>query len=185
MITAQRAFLLLTGAAMAATATPAFAQVDPTITLNILRECAKIDDPTARLACFDNNVRAAGANPNSIPGRMGVPRGGGAVFAPPTASGFGADDLKSEDPGRFHQYGDNAPGGPHEISTTVAAVREREPGAFLVTLDSGAQWQFAESMGRAYVPPKKGEKIRIEHGALGSYMMFVGKQQGVKVIRVK
>ena len=38
MITAQRAFLLLTGAAMAVSATPALAQVPDSVTLNIMRE---------------------------------------------------------------------------------------------------------------------------------------------------
>ena len=51
------------------------------IVLNIMRECARIDDPTARLACYDNNIRAAGGNPNSVPGQMGAPSGGSAVEA--------------------------------------------------------------------------------------------------------
>jgi hypothetical protein len=183
MITAQRAFLLLTGAAMAVSASPALAQVPDAVTLNIMRECAKIDDPTARLACYDNNIRAAGANPHSIPGQMGAPRGGGAVLSPNSPGGFGADDLK--DPTRFHPYGEQSSRGPGEITTRVAAVAEREPGVYLVTLDSGAQWLFAESTSRSYQPPKRGDTIRVEHGALGSYMMVVNHQQGVKVTRVK
>ena len=55
-----------------------------------MRECAKIDDPTARLACYDNNIRAGGANPRAIPGQMPRPNGGGAVASPNAPSGFGA-----------------------------------------------------------------------------------------------
>jgi hypothetical protein len=183
MITAQRAILLLTGAALAVSAAPALAQVPDSITLNIMRECAKIDDPTARLACYDNNIRAAGANPNSVPGAMSVPRGGGAVLAPNAPGGFGADDIKQPD--RFRPYGEQSSRGPEAISTRVAAVAEREPGVYLVTLDGGAQWLFAESTSRSYQPPKRGDTIRIEHGALGSYMMIVNHQQGVKVTRIK
>ena len=179
MITSPRAFLLLTGAAVAVSAPPALAQVPESVTLNIMRECAKIDDPTARLACYDNNIRAAGANPPSIPGQMGAPRGGGAIFAPSTASGFGADDLISRSPERFH------PAGPGEITAHVASARERQPGVYLVTLDSGAQWLFAESGGRNYSPPRKGDSVTLERGALGSYLMVVGKQQAVHVTRVK
>jgi len=181
MVTAQRAILLFAGAAMAISATPSFAQVNGEIVLNIMRECAKIDDPTARLACYDNNIRAAGANPHSIPGQMARPNGGGAVAAPNTPSGFGADDLRTQSQERFN------PGrsGPSEISTTVAAVKEREPGVYLVTLSSGAQWLFTESTKRGFAPPRKGETVRIERGALGSYMMVVGQQQGVKVMRIK
>jgi hypothetical protein len=179
MITAQRAFLLLSGAAMAMSATPALAQVDDSIVLNIMRECAKIDDPTARLACYDNNIRAAGANPRSVPGRMGVPRGGGAVANPNAPSGFGADDLVTTSPERFH------PAGPSEVTGHVVSARERQPGVYLVTLDNGAQWLFAESGGRNYSAPRKGDSVRLERGALGSYLMVVGKQQAVHVTRVK
>lgn len=179
MITAQRAFLLLTGAAMAVSASAAIAQVPESVTLNIMRECAKIDDPTARLACYDNNIRTAGANPHSIPGRMGAPRGGGAVFAPPTASGFGADDLRQNSPERFVETG------VHEITAKVASARERQPGAYLVTLDSGAQWLMTESGGRNYAAPRKGQSVKLTRGALGDYLMVVGKQQAVHVTRVK
>jgi hypothetical protein len=185
MVTAQRAILLLAGAAMAVSATPALAQVNDGIVLNIMRECAKIDDPTARLACYDNNIRAAGANPRSVPGQTVRPNGGGAVVSPNAPGGFGADDLVTQSPERFNRYGPSGSGGPREISTTIAAARERQPGVYLVTLSSGAQWLFAESVTKSYRPPRKGDTVRIEHGALGSYLMMVGKQAGVKVTRVK
>jgi hypothetical protein len=185
MIKAPRAVVLLAGAALAGSGAPGFAQVNATIVINIMRECAKIDDPTARLACYDNNIRATGANPRSVPGQTVRPSGGGAVAAPNQPNGFGADDLRTQSPERFHQYGDNAPGGPREITTTVAAAREREPGVWLVTLSDGAQWLFSESVGQTYSPPRKGDKVRIEHAALGSYLLVVNKQQGVKVTRIK
>jgi hypothetical protein len=188
MITAQRASIrftgLLTGAALAVTATPGLGQVDPAIVINIMHECAKIDDPTARLACYDNNVRAGGAT-NAVPGQMSRPNGGGAVVNPNAPGGFGADDLRAQSPERFHQYGEGAAGGAQEVSGQVVAAAERQPGVYLVTLAGGAQWLFTESTSRAYQPPRKGDTVRIEHGALGSYLMMVGKQQGVKVTRVK
>ncbi len=113
MITAPRAILLLTGAALAASATPALAQVPDSIVLNIMRECAKIDDPTARLACYDNNIRGAGGNPHSIPGQMARPNGGGAVVNPNTPSGFGANDLRE------------LPSGSIATATTPPAVRAK------------------------------------------------------------
>lgn len=179
MITAQRAIVLLTGAALTVSASPGLAQVDPAIILNIMHECAKIDDPTARLACYDNNVRAGGAT-GAIPGQMSRPNGGGAVVNP-TAGGFGADDLRTQSPERFNPERN----GPKEIATTVAAARERQPGIYLVTLSSGAQWLFTEGVSYTYNPPKKGDPVRIERGALGSYLMMVGKQNGVKVMRIK
>lgn len=185
MMTAQRAtirlFGLLSGAGLALAAAPGPAQVEPGIVLNIMRECAKIEDPTARLACYDNNIRAVGGNPRSIPGQMARPNGGGAVANPNAPSGFGADDLRTQSQERFN------PGrsGPSEISTTIADARERQPGIYLVTLSTGAQWLFSEGVSQTYRPPRKGDAVRIERGALGSYLMMVGKQAGVKVTRIK
>ena len=179
MITAQRAIVWLSSAALAVSAAPGFAQVQPGIVLNIMRECAKIGDPTARLACYDNNIRAAGGTPSSIPGQMARPSGGGAVANPNGPGGFGAEDVRTQE--RFNPERNGA----REISSRVAAVREREPGVYLVTLDGGAQWLFAESTSRTYQPPKKGDTIRIERGALGSFMLIANRQQGVKVTRIK
>jgi hypothetical protein len=183
MITARRAFMLLAGAALAVPASSGFAQVSDSVVINIMRECAKIDDPTARLACYDNNIRAAGANPRSVPGQMAHPRGGGAVVSPNSARGFGADDIKS--PERFHPYGEGSANGPSEISARVAAVRERQPGVYLLTLTDGAQWLFTESGGPSYQPPRKGDTVELKHGALGSYMIVVNHQAAVHVTRVK
>jgi hypothetical protein len=164
---------------MALVATPAAAQVDDSIVLNIMRECAKIDDPTARLACYDNNIRAAGANPSSVPGAMPAPSGSAAPVAPNAPGGFGAEDIRTP------ERPDPARSGASEISARVSAVREREPGVYLVTLDNGAQWLFTESAGRTFVPPRRGGTVEIQRGALGGYLMVVGRQQAVRVTRIK
>jgi hypothetical protein len=181
MITAPRAILLLTGAALALPAAPAAAQVDDSIVLNIMRECAKIADPTARLACYDNNIRAAGANPRSVPGQAGRPGGGGAVVAPNAPGGFGADDLITRSPERFNPERN----GPSQVSARVASARERQPGVYLVTLEGGAQWLFSESGGSGYRPPRKGDTVELRRGALGSYLMVIDHQQAIHVTRVK
>ena len=185
MITAQRATTRISGrllgllgsTALALTAAPGAAQVNDAIVLNIMRECARIDDPTARLACYDNNIRSAGANPRSIPGEMARPSGGGSVMQP-RAGGFGADDLRSRaQPGV-------ARGGASQISTRVSGVRERQPNTWLVELENGNQWLMSESVG-GFRPPSRGDTIEIERGALGGYLMVVNGQQGVRVTRVK
>jgi hypothetical protein len=181
MSLAPRATVFLAGACLAATAMPAAAQVSDEIVLNIMRECAKIGDPTARLACYDNNIRAAGGNPSSIPGQMAAPSGGGAVVQPNAPTGFGSDDLRARSPERF----DPGRAGPTQMSARVSQVRERQPGVYLVTLEDGAQWLFAESVGRAYRPPRRGDTIEIQRGALGGYLMLVDKQQVVRVTRVQ
>jgi hypothetical protein len=112
---------------------------------------------------------------------MPRPNGGGAVLNPSTPSGFGADDLRAQSQERFNPYRNGA----KEVATTIAEAHERQPGIYLVTLASGAQWLFTDSVSRTYAPPSKGDSVRIERGALGSYLMMVGKQAGVKVTRIK
>ncbi|MGV3555368.1 MAG: hypothetical protein ACO1OD_08935 [Croceibacterium sp.] len=181
MSLALRASFLLAGTAAALAAAPAAAQVSDNIVLNIMRECARIDDPTARLACYDNNIRAAGGNPSSVPGQMPAPSGGAAVLQPSAPGGFGADDLRRQSPERFNPNR----AGASEVSAQVTAVTERQPGVYLVTLGSGAQWLFAETVGRDYRPPQRGETVEIQRAALGSYLLVSGRQQGVRVTRVK
>ena len=179
----QRAILIAAGAALAIPM-PAAAQVPDNVVLNIMRECARIDDPTARLACYDNNIRAAGANPRSVPGQGPVLQGGGApnVGGGNGGGGFGAESIKSPD--RFDSSEERGQG-PDEISTRVTAAQEREPGVYLVTVDGGAQWLFSESVGPTFRAPRKGDTIEIQRASLGSFLMVINGQQGVRVRRVR
>ena len=192
-MTAHRAIFLL-AAACASAAAPAAAQVADGIVLNILRECARIDDPTARLACYDNNIRAAGAQARtSVPGRMDVPRGaGGAAVTGPavtgpaatgpagTVAGFGSEDVRTP---RAPAAGRSAQG--DSLTMQVARAVPREPGVYLLTLADGAQWQFAESVDRSYRVPADGDTITIDRAALGSFLMRFDDQIGVRIRRVR
>ncbi|MXO64411.1 hypothetical protein [Altericroceibacterium endophyticum] len=156
--------------------TPATAQVDDAIVLNILRECAKIDDAQARLACYDNNIRAAGGKPRSNT----VPNASASGASASTGNDtFGAEDIRK--PERFAP----APENRDELSARVASVRERQPGTYLITLESGAQWLFTESVSSSYRPPRRGSTVEIKAASLGSYLMVADGQAGVRVKRVK
>ncbi|HTN14861.1 MAG TPA: hypothetical protein VL094_08655 [Sphingomonadaceae bacterium] len=182
----QRATMLLAGAAMAATgiSAPASAQVDPSTVLNIMRECAKIDDPSARLSCYDNNIRAGGGSPRT-PGVGERVQGGGAVMGASGGSGpqgFGADSVKTPD--RFKSYEDRGQG-PDQIRAKILDTREREPGVYLITLEGGAQWIFTDAVSRGFRPPRKGAIVELQRASLGSFLMVVDGQAGVRVRRVK
>ncbi len=182
----QRATMLLAGAAMAAlgVSAPASAQVDPSTVLNIMRECAKIDDPSARLACYDNNIRSGGGNPRT-PGAGERVQGGGAVVGSGAgygAQGFGAESVKSPD--RF-KSSDERGVGPEEIRAKILEVREREPGIYLITLEGGAQWMFSEAVSRGFRAPRKGAIVELQRASLGSFLMVVDGQAAVRVKRVK
>lgn len=175
----RREMLLLAAAAsLIPLASPATAQVPDDVVLNIMRECAKIDDPTARLACYDNNIRQAGGTPrasSSVP----LPRDSRAPVAPNTTQSFGIDNVRARQSAR------SQPAQVDEIQARVSSIREREPGTYLVTLDDGAQWRFAESVGRSYRVPRAGSTVEIERGSLGSYLLRFDRQEAVPVVRVR
>ena len=181
---AQRgSFLAIGAASLALCAAPASAQADRTAVLNILVECAKIDDPTARLACYDNNMTRAGATARTtVPGQTvrGVV-GGAAPIETQGPQGFGYEDVRSQDPARFQVR----PGQLQEIHPRVASITPREPGIYLVTLDDGAQWLFAEGVSSQFRLPGRGDEIEIERGSLGSFLMRVDGQPPVPVRRIR
>ncbi|HEU4651442.1 MAG TPA: hypothetical protein VFS49_08500 [Croceibacterium sp.] len=186
---AHRATILAAAAASLFLAgTPAAAQMDQATAVNILRECARIDDASARLACYDNNIRNVGGTPrSSVPGQMPVVQGGSAPIPPGAAGavaantprGFGAEDVRT--PERFATPSTQL----QEITARIRAIRPREPGVYAFTLEDGAEWLFAESVGRDYRVPRAGAEIGIERGALGSYLMRFDDQSPVSVRRIR
>jgi hypothetical protein len=167
-----------------AASVPAQAQVPDEVVLNIMRECAKIDDPTARLACYDNNIRTGGFDGRApmVPGQGAAPQGSNAPItgaSPNSPQGFGREDVRT--PQRF----ETPQGEVEEITARVASVRQRQPGTYLVTLEGGAEWVFSESVGRSFRPPRRGDSVRIERASLGSFLMIIDGQQGVRVRRLQ
>ena len=181
---AHSATILAAGAAtLVLPGIPAMAQVDDGIVVNIMRECAKIDDPTARLACYDNNIRAAGASPRAaVPGRMQAPQSSaGAPVASNTPQGFGAESVRA--PQRVEAP--SSSGQVDEISATIASIAQRGPGIYAFTIEGGAQWQFAEGVSLSYRVPRVGSTVEIDRGALGGYLMRFDRQEPVPVRRVR
>ncbi len=162
-------------------ATPAAAQVDDAIVLNILRNCAQIDDATARLACYDNNITAAGGQArSSVPGQMAAPTGDrGAPLDTRGPSGFGREDVRT--PQRF----ETPAGQIDQLQARVSEVRQREPGVYLVTLEDGAQWLFTESVPFSYRAPRPGDQVEIDRASLGSFLLTFDRQASVRVRRVR
>jgi len=162
-------------------ALPAQAQVDDAIVLNIMRQCAQIDDATARLACYDNNIRSAGsASRPVVPGEMSAPAGGaGAPLQTGGARGFGREDIRT--PERF----ETPAGELDELNAQVQSVRQRGRGVYEITLEDGARWLFAETVDFSYRPPRSGSSITIDRAALGSFLMRFDGQQSVRVRRIR
>lgn len=174
-------FLAAAAIPIAMIATPATAQVSDEIVLNILRNCAQIEDATARLACYDNNIRAGdGAARGSIPGNMDAPTASrGAPVATTGSAGFGAEDIRT--PERFQ----TPAGEVDQIRARVASVTERQRGIYVVTLEDGAEWLFSQSVPFSYRPPRVGEDVEIDRAALGSFLLTYDRQASVRVERIR
>lgn len=207
MTITARSGLLLAAATAGLTLVPVSAVAqDSGVVLNILVECAKINDPSARLACFDNNIRAVGGQArNTVPGSVRVTGGGAPIVGGGSSAGFGGNDLRGSgevarsdarpDPRRSDgSFGNedirspdrfNAPAGPSSVMATIARVQEREPGMYVMTMQDDTQWTFVESTGTSYRPPRSGSKVELIRGSLGSYLARVDEQGPVKVRRLR
>jgi len=207
-ITVRSAMVIAAGAAVLASASaPAAAQTDPRVVLDTLVECSKIEEVMARVACYDTNIRpAVGTTAVTAPQQNAVPRQNAApqprpapapaapvatasaptapaatASVPPAATREAVAAESARSPQRPAARSDERA----RTSHTVTAVAERGPGAYMLTLEDGTQWEFAEDKGLSYLAPRRGSTVEIERGSLGSYRMRFDAQQPVRVRRVR
>jgi hypothetical protein len=180
-IIGYRATIMAAAAGSLAVASgPASAQIDQRTAASIMVECSKIGDPSARLACYDNNIR--NVDP-SVPMPPPTTRAGVGAGAPPAQAGpqgFGFESVKR----REERFTPVAPS-EKQVTATVTAATQREPGIYLVTLSDGAQWLFTDGVAFSFRPPKRGQSIDIERGAMGGYLMRIDGQEPVPVRRLR
>jgi hypothetical protein len=69
-----------------------------------------------------------------------------------------------------------------EVEGVIAAAYEDGNGRWVVKMQDGATWAQIDNQIIA-VRPKPGQKVRIHRGAIGSYIMNVNGQPGVKARR--
>ncbi|MCW2368122.1 hypothetical protein [Sphingobium sp. B11D3D] len=157
-----------------------------------LATCARIGSTEARLACYDsvaqhNQPQGGASSPAPVPGAAGSGSASrtptptpapAASSAPAATTGFGAEQVERATRQPRASQEDK------ETSATVASVREIGPGLWQVTLGDGAVWRMAERM-TAFQPPAPQDSVTIRKGALGSYLMQVGRQAAVRVNRVR
>lgn len=178
----------LAGAAMLAlTPAGAAAQVEDSVTMDLLRACKKIEDVMARVACYDRNLDDGPAASEQAPPAQGPtasaaprPEPQQAVPAPRearAATGFGSASLQDR-----HEADDPAL---DEYRAEVSEAVERAPGIYLLTLADGAQWQFVSTAGPAYEPPRRGSTVEIKRASLGSFLMRYRDQPSIRIRRVQ
>jgi hypothetical protein len=131
-----------------------------------VRECRKLTDGAARIACYDNIPVGQQADGPALPQAS-------IVQASPD---FGSKQLPRPAA---------APAEPRELTARLSAVAQRRPGVWLLTLEDGAQWEFIDSVPPSYAPPRRGDTVELIGAALGSYLLRYDGQRSVRIRRVR
>jgi len=137
-------------------------------------DCAAIESPDERLACFDAAYRSGAESPSateSVPDDSGpaasvvLPAGaaaGAAQVTTPSEADFGIEKPKSETEGE-------------SLVSGIAAVSRDGYDKLIFELDNGQVWRQTEYK---RFPVKAGQVAEIRHGSFGSYKLYI---QGKKI----
>jgi len=127
-----------------------------------LRHCAREGDEHQRLACFDALVKAL---PQIRSDQFGM---------------SGAIERRRDPAGAATLAEDRA----HEsLAGTIAGLRQTPGGQWVFTLDNGQQWIEAEPRpGQQFAV---GERVQIEHGALGALWLKADHHRQTRVKRIQ
>ncbi|MEG3182284.1 hypothetical protein [Sphingomonas sp. LT1P40] len=169
-------------AVTAAAAPPAAAQERTTgegqggVIVDAIAACRTVTDSTARLACFDKaagDLAAARERKDLVVlDRAEVQKTRRSLF------GFTLPRIKLFGGGDDEDNKEDIP----EINGRVAGVLQIAADRWQVTLDDDTRWITTESA-RGF-PPRSGEAVRIQRGALGSYNASFNKRRSLKVRRI-
>ena len=144
-----------------------------------LATCHAIADSGQRAACYDHEydaLRTAVERGELVMiDREGIRKTRQSLFglSLPNIAIFGSADGKGKDADS---------GELQEISATIQSARQDGEGHWMLTLDNGSTWHQMsdEPLGRR---PRAGDPVVIKRGALGSFIMRIGKTPGFKARR--
>jgi len=161
--------------------------------------CAAIDDPTARLACFDaafprGSRAAAPRAPAPVtaatPPTATVPAAPAA--AAPTASAARPQPRPLTEAQKFglsaqqREALERKPDTPPPVKSTTAivkSVRKLPSGYLRIELDNDQVWQQIETDPNVWLEP--GEQVTIRRASLGSYLLDTPRRYSTRVQRVQ
>ena len=141
-----------------------------------LEACRAITDPTQRLACYDKEagalLTAAQSGDVAVVDKSEVRKARKSLF------GFAMPNLP------FFSGDDSAGEANETLESTVTQASGIGYGKFRLTIAEGnAVWETTETYGTMR-DPRPGDKISIKRGPLGSYLLRIGNNRGVKGKRV-
>lgn len=136
-----------------------------------LLACRAIGDPMQRLACYDrqSNAVASAIQKKDLvvidKERATAAKRSLFGFSVPSFAGLlGGGDL-------------------NEIEGTVTAATQNSDGGWIIKLADGSVWSQTDDTPMA-LEPRRGDKVIVKRGALGSYFVKVGRQPGFKAKRI-
>jgi hypothetical protein len=149
---------------VATTATPANVQR--------LMACRGITDASQRLQCYDREAAAVGqalANRELVvidKARANDAKRSLFGFSVPNFAGLfgGGDEI-------------------NQIESTVANAVQHGYGEWTITLADGSTWEQTDDTPLA-LDPRRGDKVIVKRGVMGSYFFKLGSQPGFKAKRV-
>jgi len=149
-------------------------------TFEALIHCRAIAEAAARLQCFDTAAaaleQATERRDVVVVDRAQVRESRRRLFglALPSLPIFGGGGNNAHD---------NDDDEIAQIESTVASAVRNDLGQWQVRLQEGGTW-IQTDFSQLAIAPRPGQPIVVHRGALGSYMMRVGRQPGVRVRRV-
>jgi len=171
------AALLLVGAPAALPAQRGGPPPRPELFQALLR-CRAITEEAARLQCFDTaaaNLEAAAERREVVMvDRAQVREGRRRLFglALPSIPLFGGGE-EEDDPERIET-----------VEGVVAEASQNSLGQWTVALQDGAVWTQTDNHTLA-LRPRSGQRIVINRGAMGSFMMRINNQPGIRARRIR
>ena len=171
----QKAMLLVTAAAILAATTADARRPDQTGTpaqMQRLMACRAIAAADQRLACFDREAAAvdqAIANKDLFMVDKQKARAAGRSLFGFSIPNFG---------GLFGTEGEIS-----QIDGTIRSTGRNLDGGWVITLNDGSIWSQTDDTPVA-LEPRKGDKVVVKRGTLGSYYVKLGSQPGFKARRI-
>jgi len=173
----MRLWFILIGGIAAALATSAGARSNPPTgtpaAVQSLLACQSITDAGQRLSCFDK--AAQGFADAMTKKEVVIVDKARANEAKRSLFGFSVPNF-----GALFGAGDEQVS---QIESTVAAAFENGYEGWTIKLADGSTWQQTDSAPVA-IPPRRGDKVVVRRGTLGSYFVKLGSQPGFRAKRV-
>jgi hypothetical protein len=164
--------------ALAVLSTAALAKDPPKTSplVSALEACRAIADPTERLACYD---KQAGALLDATQkGDVAVVDKSEVRQARKSLFGFSVPKIP------FFSGDDTADAVSDTLESTIKSANGIGYGKYRIVIAEGdAVWETTETYSTMR-DPRAGDKITIKRGPLGSYMLRIGSNRGVKGRRV-